>query len=386
MKLAFQIAKRFLLASKRQTIVIMLGIAIGVSVQVFIGALITGLQDSLVDSTIGSRSQITINVEDEYINDYEDLINLTQNSSENISAITPTISTGGSLINPNLTDVSEIVVLRGLKFETADKIYKLSEKLVEGRLPNSNNEIILGINLKDSLDLNLGAEVEFDSPTTNNTNLTVVGFFDFKVKEINNTWAIGDFETIQTILDKGDVALSIEMQLDKVFDAELTKTEIEASIDDQFEISTWISENEELLSGLQGQSTSSLMIQIFVIISVVLGISSTLAITVLQKSKQLGILKAMGIQDNDASKIFLFEGLLLGIGGAIFGILIGIGLLYAFSTFALNADGTPVVPVTINPGFIALSGAIAIIASTIAALSPAIKSSKLSVIEVIRNG
>ncbi len=386
MKLAFQIAKRFLLASKKQTIVIMLGIAIGVSVQVFIGALITGLQDSLVDSTIGSRSQITINIDDDYIDDYEEVINLTISSSENISAITPTISTGGSLINPNLTEVSEIVVLRGLKFETADEIYKLSDKLVEGRLPNNNNEIMLGINLKDSLNLSLGAEVEFDSPTTDNTNLTVVVFFDFKVKEINNTWAIGDFETIQIILDKGDVALSIEMQLDKVFDAELTKTEIEASIDDQFEISTWISENEELLSGLQGQSTSSLMIQIFVIISVVLGISSTLAITVLQKSKQLGILKAMGIQDNDASKIFLFEGLLLGIGGAIFGILIGIGLLYTFSTFALNADGTPVVPVTINPGFIALSGAIAIIASTIAALSPAIKSSKLSVIEVIRNG
>ncbi len=386
MKLAFQIAKRFLLASKKQTIVIMLGIAIGVSVQVFIGALITGLQDSLVDSTIGSRSQITINIEDDYITDYEEVINLTLDSSENILAITPTISTGGSLINPNLTEVSEIVVLRGLKFETADEIYKLSEKLVEGRLPNNNNEIMLGINLKDSLNLSLGAEVEFDSPTTDNTNLTVVGFFDFKVKEINNTWAIGDFETIQIILDKGDVALSIEMQLDKVFDAELTKTEIEASIAEDFEISTWISENEELLSGLQGQSTSSLMIQIFVIISVVLGISSTLAITVLQKSKQLGILKAMGIQDNDASKIFLFEGLLLGIGGAIFGILIGIGLLYTFSTFALNADGTPVVPVTINPGFIALSGAIAIIASTIAALSPAIKSSKLSVIEVIRNG
>jgi lipoprotein-releasing system permease protein len=123
------------------------------------------------------------------------------------------------------------------------------------------------------------------------------------------------------------------------------------------------------------------MIQIFVIISVVLGISSTLAITVLQKSKQLGILKAMGIQDGDASLIFLFEGMLLGVFGAIIGILLGAGLLYAFTTFS----GTDI-PITLNPGFLALSGGIAIAASTIAALSPAIKSSKLSVIEVIRNG
>jgi lipoprotein-releasing system permease protein len=123
------------------------------------------------------------------------------------------------------------------------------------------------------------------------------------------------------------------------------------------------------------------MIQIFVIVSVVLGISSTLAITVLQKSKQLGILKAMGIKDADASFIFLFEGLLLGVFGAIVGILLGIGLLYAFTTFS----GTDI-PITIDAGFLLLSAGIAIAASTIAALSPAIKSSKLTVMEVIRNG
>jgi lipoprotein-releasing system permease protein len=65
--------------------------------------------------------------------------------------------------------------------------------------------------------------------------------------------------------------------------------------------------NEELLSGLQGQSISSLMIQIFVVVSVVIGISSVLAIIVMQKSRQIGILKAMGIKDFDASLIFLFE-------------------------------------------------------------------------------
>ncbi|PKK94764.1 MAG: hypothetical protein CVV60_04745 [Tenericutes bacterium HGW-Tenericutes-5] len=74
MKLAFQIAKRFLLASKRQTLVIILGIAVGVSVQVFIGALIAGLQTSLVNTTIGSRSQITITLEDEYISDYQTIL------------------------------------------------------------------------------------------------------------------------------------------------------------------------------------------------------------------------------------------------------------------------------------------------------------------------
>ena len=380
MKLAFQIAKRFLLASKRQTIVIILGIAVGVSVQVFIGALIAGLQDSLVNTTIGSRSQITINIEDEYITGYNELIDTIKDSSENIRVITPTITTSGSLIkNSN----SEIIVLRGFEFDSADDIYKLTEKLTEGStLPDEDNEILLGINLKENLGIDIGDTVEFDSAIYDNRDFKVVGFFDFEVNEINNTWTISTINTVQAIIEQGDVVGNIEMQLNEVFDAEdFTKTEIANSIDSKYNISTWISENESLLSGLQGQSISSLMIQIFVIVSVVLGISSTLAITVLQKSKQLGILKAMGIQDSDASLIFLFEGLLLGIFGAIVGLLLGIGLLYAFTTFS----GTDI-PISFDLGFLALSAGIAIAASMIAALIPALKSRKLSVIEVIRNG
>ncbi|MFA6647644.1 MAG: FtsX-like permease family protein [Candidatus Izemoplasmatales bacterium] len=380
MKLAFQIAKRFLLASKRQTIVIILGIAVGVSVQVFIGALIAGLQDSLVNTTIGSRSQITINIEDEYITGYNELIDTIKDSSENIRVITPTITTSGSLIkNSN----SEIIVLRGFEFDSADDIYKLTEKLTEGStLPDEDNEILLGINLKENLGIDIGDTVEFDSAIYDNRDFKVVGFFDFEVNEINNTWTISNINTVQAIIEQGDVVGNIEMQLNEVFDAEdFTKTEIAKNIDNKYNISTWISENESLLSGLQGQSISSLMIQIFVIVSVVLGISSTLAITVLQKSKQLGILKAMGIQDSDASLIFLFEGLLLGIFGAIVGLLLGIGLLYAFTTFS----GTDI-PISFDLGFLALSAGIAIAASMIAALIPALKSRKLSVIEVIRNG
>lgn len=381
MKLAFQIAKRFLLASKKQTFVIILGIAVGVSVQVFIGALISGLQKSLVDTTIGSQSQITIVKEDDYINDYETLIATVEGASDNIKVVTPTITTrAGSLV---LGEISEGVVLNGYNFTSADEIYKFSSKLTTGsEIPDAINEVALGINLKEALGIDIGSEISFESPIFATQTFKVVGFFDFEVSAINNTWTIATIDTVQNIIGEGEVVSRIEMQLNEVFDAEeVTKLELEAVVAAEYTITTWISENESLLSGLQGQSISSLMIQIFVIVSVVLGISSTLAITVLQKSKQLGILKAMGIQDGDASLIFLFEGVLLGVFGAIIGLLLGIGLLYAFTTFS----GTDI-PISFDAGFLALSAGIAIIASTLAALSPAIKSSKLSVIEVIRNG
>lgn len=94
----------------------------------------------------------------------------------------------------------------------------------------------------------------------------------------------------------------------------------------------------------------------------------------------------MGFQNTYLTLIFLFQGLILGIFGAIVGILFGIGLLFAFKTFALNPDGTPVVPLNIDPSFMLLSPLIAIIADLLSSIIPARKPSKLTVIEVIRNG
>ena len=176
------------------------------------------------------------------------------------------------------------------------------------------------------------------------------------------------------------------MQTNDLFNADVIANTLSANLDNSVKISNWKDDNAELLSGLNGQSVSSIMIQVFVLISVVLGIASVLAITVLQKSKQIAILKAMGIKDKDASLIFLFEGFLLGILGAIIGVLLGLSLSYLFSKFALNPDGTPIVQLYIDYKFIAFSALIAILSSTIAALIPAIRSSKLNLLEVIKNG
>ena len=104
------------------------------------------------------------------------------------------------------------------------------------------------------------------------------------------------------------------------------------------------------------------------------------------KSKQIGILKAMGVTDGTASLIFLVQGVILGILGAIGGVLLGLLLTFMFSTLALDPDENPVVPLLIDNQFIALSGLVAILSASVASIIPAIRSSKLSVIEVIKNG
>lgn len=385
MKLAFQIATRFLKSSKGQTILIALGIAIGVSVQIFIGSLIQGLQKSLVDTTIGSQPQITLTSknEEKLIADYENIVErISENEEEAIHL--SVAADGPALINKDEETYS--ILLRGFHIDDADKIFKIKENIIDGKLPEQEGEVIIGKDLQEEAGISIGDELDLLANFGDTAKVTVTGIFDLGVSSLNKSWTISTLETAQHIFSYDNQVTSINMQLKDVFTADAVAESIKTRENTEtLVVDNWKAQNEELLSGLNGQSVSSIMIQVFVMISVLLGIASILAITVVQKSKQIGILKAMGIKDKDSSLIFLFQGLLLGLLGAALGVVLGLLLALAFTKFALNPDGTPVVPLFIDPLFIAFSAVIAIVASVIAALIPARTSSKLSPIEVIRN-
>lgn len=377
MKLAYSIAKRFLGYNKGQTILIALGIAIGVSVQIFIGLLIMGLQDSLIDKTVGSTPHITITQIDEMsFGEFEV-------KNDAFTAVAYQVE-GPAFALTDDDDAS--ILLRGLSAD-GDKLYKLSEKLVEGKMPSAKNDVIIGSGLAEKLNVRLDDELGLRTIANQSVDVKIVGIVDLKVDSINNSWVLSTLPTAQSLFEIDDEITSIAIQVEDVFAADVLATEIEDDITvSDLKVVNWKDQNEDLLSGLNGQSISSIMIQVFVLISVVLGIASVLAITVLQKSKQIGILKAMGITDKTARWIFLFQGLLLGFWGAILGVLFGVVLLMSFTTFARNPDGSALIPIAFDPVFIGFSGSIAIISALLASFIPAQRSKRLSPIEVIRNG
>lgn len=386
MRIAFQIAYRFLKSNKGQTLLIILGIAIGVSVQIFIGSLIQGLQKGLVEKTIGNSSQITITAKNnEVITDYMQLSDIIRSVDPRISEVSFASDHAAFLEYQGL---SQSILIRGFDIKLADGIYNIVNNIKEGTYPKNKNEIILGLDLKKEYGFRLNDEATIITVANKSVKCRIVGFFDLNVSSLNTGWGITTLDTARGIFETGDSITSIEMQVNSgdVFKTDEIATNLNNSVKrTDLEFSNWKDENKSLLSGLQGQSISSYMIQVFVIISVVLGISSVLAITVLQKSKQIGILKAMGIRNRSTSYIFLFEGLILGFFGAILGIILGLGLSYAFTYFAVNPDGSPVVELYISDSFILISGLIAVSASIMAALIPAIRSSKMNPIDIIRN-
>ena len=385
MKLPFKIALRFLKSSKGQTVLIALGIAIGVSVQIFIGSLIQGLQKSLVDTTIGNQPQVSITAtnEDKLIEGYDEVLSSIKDNEEEVINLS-VAADGPALINHE--DNTYSILVRGFNIEESDALYNIKESVVEGNVPVNEYEVLIGIDLKNESGIDIGDEIDVVANFGDTQTFTVTGIFNLGVSSLNSSWTITTLETAQDMFSYDNRVTSIDMQVTDVFAADAVDTSITERLgSDELLVDNWKDQNEDLLSGLNGQSVSSLMIQVFVMISVLLGIASILAITVVQKSKQIGILKAMGIRDKTSSLIFLFQGLLLGVAGAIAGVVLGLLLAFVFTKFALNPDGTPVVPLFIDPLFIVLSAGIAVIASVVAALIPARKSSRLDPIEVIRN-
>lgn len=391
---ALNIAQRFLSSDKGQTLGIMLGIAIGVAVQVFVGSLIQGLQVGLVDNTVGAQPQVIINsLSDEgQISDWETICNQIDTQIEGITKIVPTIDAGSFIMKVDDGDIDDPypILLRGFDLDLANQIYNYYNEDFIGTKPTRKNEVIIGTNIQENLELSLNQNItiqENPSPVLQKFNLTVVGYFDIGVASLNELWVLTPNETVSNIYQFNGNITSINIQIEDYFEADIIAQQISNVLNDEtIEVTNWKTENQSLLDGLQGQTASSYMIQAFVLVSVVIGIGSVLAITVLQKSKQIGILKAMGVTDSTAAQIFVFEGLLLGIGGAILGVGIGIGLGWAFTTFALDSNGDPIVDLLINPVFIAGSAIIAVVASMFSALIPARKSTKVTIIEVIRNG
>jgi len=338
-----------------------------------------------VDSTIGNSSQITVESEESYgeIEDWETKKDKIEDEVGEIRYISPTLTLPAFV---DFDDNTESSVFRGFSLEEAEGIYGFEESVVEGDLPGEE-EVMVGKAMGENLELQTGDTLEVFDFDGNRSEVVVSGFFDLKVASINESWVVSTLDTAQGVFERENTITALEMQIEDVFEADTFAADISTLLDDsQLEVSNWKEENEELLSGLQGQDVSSIMIQIFVVVAVVLGIASVLAISVIQRSKQIGILKAMGVNNRASSLIFLFQGLILGVIGGLLGIALGLGLSYAFMEFATGPEGEPIVEIALNYRFLAFSFLIAVAASTIAALIPARRSSKLEPIEVIRGG
>jgi lipoprotein-releasing system permease protein len=397
----YSLARRFLEENRGQTLLIVIGIAIGVAVMVFLTALIDGLQADLIAKTVGNAPHIVVTYTGDdsmgaakSIDGYKILATDTTQINtrpivdwqaleqamaldQRIKTVLPVIDGSGLVRHgPVIRDI----LIRGFDWNKADRIYNLSNSIISGNHQPANGSVLIGKDLAADLGVSAGDPILLEIPGQNTLALTVDGIFDLGVSAINQRWLVMDQHQAGALLGVGERVTSIEIQVFNVFAAEQIAREWAGRLP-SYHLESWQQSNASLLSGLQSQSSSSYTIQFFVLLAVILGVASVLAISAVQKSKQIGILKAMGIRTSSVARVFMIQGAALGFMGSLVGFALGILMSRAFILLAGAQFNLLLKPVSISIIIIST-----VVAATMAAYLPARRVANINPIEVIRNG
>lgn len=399
------VALRYLREGRGQTVLILTGIAVGVGVIVFLSALINGLQESLIEQTLGSQAHVVVRpVEDMprvLVADTGAIsgvriqrppqrvrsITQWQQAVSDISSLAGVVAVAPTVAGPamaNRGEGSSSVAIRGVDPESYGAIVDLGERLVDGELDLSGSNALVGTELASDLGIVVGDRVRLDAGSDRGGVFTVAGIFDFGATELNERWVFVSLRSAQAMFALEGGVSTIEVRGEAVFEAEDLSIRIAELTG--LSSASWMETNSQLLVALRSQSSSSYMIQAFVILAVALGIASVLAVSVTQKEREIGILRATGAGTGRLMRVFLIEGGILGLAGAVVGILLGVVLALLFANLAQNPDGSPTFPVALTPMLFARAGLTAVTVRIVAAVIPARTAARLDPATAIRNG
>jgi len=398
------VALRYMRDARGQTTLILAAVAVGVSVIVFLSALIGGLQASLIDKTLGSQPHITLRAPREEARPIAEptpalaIARRTEASPQRLRSIeqwplamTAAERTPGVIAaSPSITgagfalrsDAKSPIVVRGVEPERFLAIIDVRKKLVAGRFDLDGDDVVIGSKLASDLGAASGDKLRITSTEGVDDVVTVAGIFTLGNEAIDGTWLLTSLRHAQALYALPGGVTTIELKVRDVFEAEHVAVELRGRLG--LRTDSWMTINADLLAGLSAQSSSKGMIQFFVIVAVALGIASVLIVSVVQKSREIGILRAVGTPAWRIQRVFLIQGGVLGVAGSIVGC--GLGALFAkgFEMIARDPTGAPKFPVQLDVGIFAFAAIVATGVGLLSAVIPARRAARLDPVAAIR--
>ena len=392
------IAMRFLRHGRSQSLLILFGIAVGVAVIVFVTALIAGLQDNIIERTLGTQAHVRVEapreanriapapagtlqlvMEDPRPQALRPIDNWLQvrdvlERLPGVAAVSPVVS--GPAFGRR-GDAAETVALVGVDLPRYLQVIPLDESMVEGRLEVGSGNAVVGSQLAEDLGLRLGGKLRLDAGEGREAIVNIAGIFELGVRELDARYVYLDLKQAQSLLALPGGVTVIDLTVDDLFGADRIAARVAGLTGLQAE--SWMDTNAQLMNALSSQSMSTRMISFFVAVSVALGIASVLAVSVAQRTREIGILRAMGTRRRQMLQVFLVQGAVLGLAGSLLGALAGWGLVWAF-----NNMGPGLFDVAMPPALVPAAMALATLAGIGAALVPASRASRLDPVEAIR--
>ncbi len=411
MSFEFFIGSRYLRTKQKQafisliTVLSIAGVTVGVMALIVVIAVMTGFEYDLKSRILGVESHIVIMRHNGPFSDYRNILEHVENT-DGVEAATPFINS--QVILRSSLSLSG-AVLRGIDPDSADRVIKNLDKVSLKNLKETDQRkstsiampaIILGKELAKNLGVMQGDPVHLISPRgmispighiPTMKRFKVAGLFESGMYEYDRSLAYMHIKDAQKILRMGDSVNGIEVRVNDIYNARNIAGRIVKELGFQYWARDWMQMNQNLFSALKLEKTVMFIILALIVLVAAFNIASTLIMMVMEKTKDIAILKAMGATNKSIRKIFVFKGIVIGSIGTILGVCLGFILCtvlkyYQFIELPGDVYYITTLPVKLELLDVVIIASAAMAISFLATLYPARQASKLDPVEAIRYG
>ncbi len=402
------ISLRYLRAQHKQKFISLIslisvaGITMGVMALIVVLAVYSGFTNGLRDQILGINSHIIIQRLGGVIPNYE-LVRDRIVTVDDVTGATPYLYTQTLLSGPQ---GGTGVVLRGIDPATARGVIALPEQMVEGTIEDLIQDkdarmpgIILGIAMAADLHVSVGGKVRLISPSGPLTPMGIIpkiktcritGIFESGMYEYDSSIAYMHIPAVQEFLESGDIVHGIEVTVKEkeLNRADLVGMKIADMLGKPFIARDWMSMNRNLFAAFKLEKIGMFICVALIILVAALNVVSALIMVVMEKEKDIAILKSMGTTSKTIMKIFFYQGLVIGVVGTFLGVLGGLGLCeilsrYQFIELPSNVYPMNTLPIKVLPMDVTIIAISALVITLSATIYPSWKASRVKPAEVL---
>lgn len=384
-----KIALRQVFSRKRQTFFAILAVALAVAVITVMMAMLSGFQGELIKSSIENNPHIVVNPQNEkggFIHLYRYNSALIS-EKEGVIAVSPKYLGQAALEH---RDNAEGVSLQGIEPEAEEKVMRVSKDIVEGSflsLVHTRHGIVLGDKLAKNLGVQLGDRVDAVFPGSKTTSFKVIGLIHTGTAADEVT-AYARLDSVQEFFNEPGVVSTIEIRVADPYKADIIASSIERET--KLNAVSWIETNAEILSLLNTQKVFVNVFYILIYGIAGFGIANALITIVAQRTREIGILKAMGASQKSIMIVFLFQSMILGAIGLILGTILGYIAIITLQSYKIAVPqemyfGLQTLPLDVEPLNFVYAAFFALIINIISGIYPARKAAKLDPVKAIES-